>query len=243
MAERGPSSARLAMSRMRVLPYLAVFTFAAGISLLAAGWFFAPGDAPPATPPAVVGFDIRPSPTPTATASPTSVPSPTPTPTPFDGRVARMIAPALGINHAIEEIGLLPNNQLDTPHDGVNNVGWYYIYDKPGFGGNAVFSAHVNYNFKAGPFANLHRAKPGDLITIQMEDGPAYTYEVFYFQRYDVSTIPMGDLIAGVVGGRARPPEEEWITLITCGGRFVATQPNGLGEYLDRDVVVARRIQ
>ncbi len=76
-----------------------------------------------------------------------------------------------------------------------------------------------------------------------MEDGPAYTYEVFYFQRYDVSTIPMGDLIAGVVGGRARPPEEEWITLITCGGRFVATQPNGLGEYLDRDVVVARRIQ
>ena len=52
-----------------------------------------------------------------------------------------------------------------------------------------------------------------------------------------------GSLIAGIVNGTPRPEGEEWITLITCGGRFVATQPNGLGEYLDRDVVVARRIQ
>lgn len=227
---------------MRILPYAAVFTVVAGAALLAVGWYYAPAEAP-ATPAAVVGFDIRSTPSPTATASPTNVPSPTPTPTPFDGRVARMVAPSLGIDNPIEEIGLLPNNQLDTPHDGVNNVGWYYIYDKPGFGGNAVFAAHVNYNFKQGPFANLYKAKPGDRITIQMENGPAYVYEVFFFQRYDVNTIPMGDLIAGVVGGQARPPGEEWITLITCGGRFVATQPNGLGEYLDRDVVVARRVQ
>ncbi len=227
---------------MRFLPYLAVFTFVAGVSLLAVGWYYAPAEAP-AGPPAVVGFDIRPTETPTPTASPTNAPTPTPTPTPFDGKPARMVAPSLGIDHAIEEIGILPNNQLDTPHDGVNNVGWYYIYDKPGFGGNAVFAAHVNYNFKPGPFVNLYKAKPGDRITIQMADGPAYVYEVFFFQRYDVNSIPMGDLIAGVVGGRARPGDEEWITLITCGGRFVATQPNGLGEYLDRDVAVARRIQ
>jgi len=227
---------------MRILPYAAVFTFVAGISLLAVGWHYAPADAP-GTPVPVVGFDLRPTLTATPTASPTALPSPTPTPTPFDGKIARMVAPSLGIDHAIEEIGLLPNNQLDTPHDGVNKVGWYYIYDKPGFGRNAVFAAHVNYNFKPGPFANLYRAKPGDRITIQMENGPAYVYEVFFFQRYDVNTIPMGDLIAGVVNGTPRPEGEEWITLITCGGRFVATQPNGLGEYLDRDVVVARRIQ
>jgi hypothetical protein len=225
-----------------------MFTFVAGVSLLAVGWYYAPAEAP-GTPVPVVGFDARPTLTPTPTASPTSVPSPTalpsptPTPTPFDGKIARMVAPALGIDHAIEEIGLLPNNQLDVPRDGNNKIGWYYIYDKPGYGKNAVFSAHYYYRFKPGPFANLYKAKPGDLITIQMENGPAYVYEVFFFQRYDVNTIPMGDLIAGVVGGTARPEGEEWITLLTCGGRFVATQANGLGEYLDRDVVVARRIR
>jgi hypothetical protein len=235
-ATRGPLS-----MPMRVLPYLAIFTFAAGLSLLLAGWFFSPGETAPAPPAAVTGFDARPTVTPTAT--PTNVPSPTPTPAPFDGRIARMISPALGIDHAVEEIGILPNNQLDTPRDAVNGVGWYYIYDKPGFGGNAVFAAHVNYNRKPGPFVNLANAKPGDQITVQMENGPAYVYEVFFFQRYYVNTMPMGDLIAGVVGGQTRPEGEEWITLITCGGRFVANQPGGFGEYLDRDVVVARRVQ
>lgn len=35
-----------------------------------------------------------------------------------------------------------------------------------------------------------------------------------------------------------------WITLITCGGRFRALNPDGSGpgEYLDRDVVIAERV-
>jgi LPXTG-site transpeptidase (sortase) family protein len=148
-----------------------------------------------------------------------------------------MVAPAVGIDNAIEEIGIT-NNQLDTPKDGVGKVGWYYIYDKPGFGKNSVFAAHVNYNFKQGPFANLAKIKAGDQVTIQMEGGPAYTYEVIFYQRYDVNTIPMGELI----DAPSRPPGEEWITLITCGGRFQQTQDNGLGEYLDRDVVIAKRV-
>jgi sortase (surface protein transpeptidase) len=134
-----------------------------------------------------------------------------------------MIAPSVGIDHAIENIGIT-NNQLDTPKDAVGKVGWYDIYAKPGFGKNAVFAAHVNYNFKNGPFARLKDVKQGDKITIQMADGgPAYVYEVFFLKRYDVSNIPMG-------------------TLITCGGRFQATQANGLGDYLDRDVVIARMV-
>ncbi|MCL4240212.1 MAG: class F sortase [Dehalococcoidia bacterium] len=228
---------------MKVLPYMAIFTFVAGLSLLVVGYAFSNGESnTPATPVPVLGFDIRATETATPTASPTNAPTATPTPLPFDGTVANMAAPSLGINHPIEEIGIT-NNQLDTPKDGVGKVGWYHIYDKPGWGGNALFAAHVNYNFKQGPFANLYKAKEKDQITIQMLDGPAYVYEVFYLKRYDVNTIPMGDLIEGVLDGVRRPEGEEWITLITCGGRFQQTQENGLGEYLDRDVVVARRIQ
>jgi hypothetical protein len=233
---------------MRILPYLAIFTFVAGLSLLVVGFAFQSSGEQPATPePPPPSFDIRSTATATATSSstplPTDVPTATPTPLPFDGAVGRMIAESVGINHEIEEIGILPNNQLDVPKDGVNKVGWYYIYKKPGWGENAVFAAHVNYNFKQGPFAKLKDVKAGDQIRIQMLEGPEYVYEVFYFKRYDVTTIPMGDLINGVLDGVSRPDGEEWITLITCGGRFQVTQASGLGQYLDRDVVVARRVQ
>lgn len=221
---------------MRVLPYVAIFTFVAGLSLLVAGFAFSSDVAPEPESPGVA-FDLRTSIPDTPTEVPTDVPTATPTPLPFDGAVARMIAPSVGIDNAIEEIGIT-NNQLDTPKDAVNKVGWYYIYDKPGFGGNAVFAAHINYNFKNGPFANLARVNPGDKISIAMQDGPTYTYEVIFYQRYDVDKIPMGELI----DAPQKPANDEWITLITCGGRFQATEPNGLGHYLDRDVVIARKV-
>jgi hypothetical protein len=222
---------------MKVLPYLAIFTFVAGLSLLVAGFAFSSDNKPVAEEPSTA-FDFRTAvPPDTATPVPTDVPSPTPTPAPFDGSLARMIAPSVGIDNAIEEIGIT-NNQLDTPKDAVNKVGWYYIYSKPGFGKNAVFAAHINYNFKNGPFANLAKVQPGDKISIVMADGPTYIYEVIFYQRYDVDKIPMGELI----DAPQKPANEEWITLITCGGRFQATEASGLGHYLDRDVVIAKRV-
>ncbi len=202
---------------------------------------------------------------PTATA--TGVPSPTPTAPPSTGAIARMKIPSLGIDYAIEPLGILPSNELDTPHDGNNKIGWYHSYAvvnstgnaalhfegipdparvdsnthilKPGYGTNSVFSAHESWNFKAGPFKDLNKANPGDLIVVDMDDATEYTYRIFLKQRYDVATIPMGDLI----WPKDRPADKEWITLITCGGNFVPTPgENGLGEYTQRDVVVAERI-
>ena len=225
---------------MKVLPYFAIFTFVAGLAMLGFGYFYAGDDRQVYVVKPIEVFDRTPLPTESPTASPTNAPSATPSPTPFNGPVGRLELARLGMSNAIEEIGLIPNtNELDTPHDAVNKVGWYHIYDKPGFKGNAVFSAHVNYNFKPGPFAKLQDVKQDDEIVIEMDGGPAYKYKVFRKQRYDVETIPMGDLI----WPPDKPANEEWITLITCGGRFVATQANGLGEYKDRDVVVALRVQ
>jgi hypothetical protein len=223
---------------VRFLPYFAIFAFVSGLSLLVAGFAFhhdsARIESAPPTP-----FDLRGTAVTTPpTETPPSAEPLTPTPTPFDGKLARMVSPDLGINNAIEEIGLTNNGtQLDTPKDAVHKVGWYYIYDKPGFGGNAVFAAHVNYNFENGPFQRLKDARPGEEITVQMEGGPSYTYKVIFYQRYDKAVIPTGELISAP----QKPPGEEWITLITCGGRFVQTQANGLGEYEEREVVIASR--
>ena len=70
-----------------------------------------------------------------------------------------------------------------------------------------------------------------------MDNGIEYRYEVMTNVRYDAYSIPMGE----VVWPSNRPKGDEWITLITCGGRIVYND-TGYGDYLDRDVVQARRI-
>ena len=179
----------------------------------------------PATPPGWVDQVLR-------------EPTPAPTPPPYDGQIARLALPRLGINHTIEELGILPGGEMDTPKAANTRIGWYFDFPKPGFGKNAIFSAHETYNAANGPFRYLYLAEPGDEITVEMDNGTAYTYVVFSNQRYDVTSMPMNEII--YPGNKA--PNEEWITLITCGGRFVAIYGNGLGEYLDRDVVVAKRL-
>jgi LPXTG-site transpeptidase (sortase) family protein len=224
---------------MAGLRYLAVFAFVAGASLLVIGLT---RDRPPAasesSPP---GFDLRPTvagdaATETGTA-PVSA-SPEPTATPFDGPIARMKIPAIGVDNPIEEIGLV-DNTLDVPKDANRNIGWYYPYPRPGEGKNAVFAAHKNFDFKDGPFADLDQLLPGSEVIVEMEDGPTYVYKVIFYQRYNVDSMPTGELIAAP----QKPANAEWVTLITCGGLFQATQPNGLGHYLERDVVIAQRVK
>lgn len=218
---------------MKALRLLALVSFVAGLSLLVAGFITSRESDDPKRAEPPPEFTSTPTPTPaTVTATPT------PTPPPFDGNVARFVIPKLGVDAEVEAIGLLPDNVLDTPSD-PHDVGWYYIYDKPGFGGNAVFSAHVDYwPDIRGPFYELSTLKAGDEVVVVMENGTEYRYRVISYKRYPVDSIPMGDIISAP----DKPENVEWITMITCGGRFQQLHPSGWGDYLDRDVVVAERI-
>lgn len=228
---------------MRVLQSMAIFSFVAGATMLLFGVLTAGGKEKAAEGP-VHEFDLIQSiATPTAPAEGEATATPeiaaTATATPFDGHVTRLKIPRFKVDSVVEEIGLKENNELDVPHN-PHNSGWYTPYSRPGWDGNAVFSAHVDYwPDIRGPFYNLKNAEAGDEIVIQMENGEEYRYRVFRKKRYDVSTIPMGDLI----WPKDRPDGKQWVTLITCGGDFVSATPGGPGEYLHRDVVVAERIQ
>lgn len=203
-----------------------------------------------------------------ATSTPTATPSPTPSPTPVptvntatpaiaaaagkayfpppsprsstapanDVGIARLSAPPLGLDHYIE-VDRIIDNQMESPRDGSYAVGFYPDFDHPGKGGNAIFSAHETWNHLQGPFYQLNQAKAGDEITIVMGDGKQLRYRVFSNTRYQVDTMPMAEIL----WPSKRPPGEEWLTLLTCGGRIVYDS-SGFGEYLDRDVVVAKRI-
>lgn len=216
---------------MKLARNAAVAVFIFGLALLAVGAACTSSGASddPAPNPSP-----SPDPTAAATATPTPRPAPTATPTPFAGKVARLQIPRFGVDAPIEELGVDSTNTLETPKAENTAVGWYSIYDRPGWGGNAIFSAHVYYHSKPAPFVNLARSQPGDIVLVVMEDGTTYKYEVFSNQRYHRDTIPMGDII----GAPQKADYDEWVTLITCGGELDDT---GL-EYLHRDVVIAKRI-
>ncbi len=195
----------------------------------------------------------------TATASATSTATPentpTATPTPFNGNVARMKIPSIGVDHVVETVGLENGNQLGTPQNALGAIGWYSIPEypnlqKPGFGGDAMFSAHVNYNGANGPFANLANVQGGDQIIVSMEGGPEYTYQVFAVQgfvvdaNYVTASRPLIDM-GKLIDAPDKPAGEEWVTLITCScapGRVIIPPGQQFGECLDRDVVLAKRI-
>jgi len=207
---------------------LAVFAF--GALLLIAGVACSGGDSQEPDP--------TPTPTEAATATPTPTrtppPTPTATPTPFDGAVARIKIPRFNVDAPIEELAINGRGELDTPKDENTSVGWYYIYDKPGWSGNAIFSAHVYYHSDPAPFMNLAKSAEGDEVIVAMEDGTEYRYTVISNKRYHRDDIPMGDII----WPKEKADYDEWVTLITCGGQLDSTGQ----EYVSRDVVVAKRI-
>ncbi len=156
---------------------------------------------------------------------------------PNSGRILRIVSPTLGLDHYIDVLRIV-NNQMEAPdNDGSYAVGWYPDFSPPGVGGNAVFSAHETWAHMQGPFYFMHAAQAGDEIYLDMATGERFTYQVISTARYTVETIPMGE----VLWPSNRPQAEQWITLITCGGR-IEYHADGFGDYLDRDVVVLRRV-
>lgn len=227
---------------MRVLGTVAAVMFVFGAAMLTVGVvnLRAEGVSRPKPVP-FVNSEATPTPTPAfappTTAAP-SAPTPAPTAPPYDGKVARLKIPKLNVDVAVEALGLTGDNELAVPSDW-RDAGWYDIYPKPGFGKNSLFSAHYDYYpNNIGPFFYLAKLQLGDEIIVQMEDGREYRYQMISGKEYDVATIPMGDII----DPPTRPPGEEWITLITCGGTLIRERPGGPGYYTARDVVVGRRI-
>lgn len=237
---------------LKLLRHAAIVTFVGGLALLTMGLIAACGGSDTPEEDDFVFEEFTPTATSTARATSTPQPTrtatvePTATPTPFVGNVARIKIPRFDVDSVIEPVGVDSRNQMETPKDPYN-TGWYDPRKTgwggneffPGWNGNSVYSAHVDYfpNIK-GPFNRLAQIEENDQVIVVMENGEEYVYEVISKQRYLANSMPMGDII----WAPDKPEGEEWITLITCGGEFRATSSSGAGEYLHRDVVVAKRV-
>ncbi len=156
---------------------------------------------------------------------------------------ARLRIPSQGVNATVGARTVGPDGTMASPA-GPADVVWYDLSawglgGTPGGGGNAVFSAHVDYadivpfaNVRyqgVGVFFNLSRLQQGDIIEIDFR-GQALRYAVEWRRQFDEG----GDWNAVLAANGGR----DSITLITCSGDFDLTTRS----YDSRTVVRAVRL-
>jgi sortase (surface protein transpeptidase) len=97
-----------------------------------------------------------------------------------------------------------------------------------GVPGNVVLAAHVNWNGRLRPFGLLHTLEPGDAIQVIDADGRGFEYRVESSHWVRAEGAPLAEIFA--------QPDQPVVTLITCGGEYIAATR----EYLDRLIVRAK---
>ncbi len=147
--------------------------------------------------------------------TPTPGPSPTPTskfPPGSTAPIARLVIPEAEIDAPVVVKGVDASGVMQSP-DNAYDTAWYDFSAKPGFGGNAVFSGHVDYvRVGKAVFWNLKDLEQGDVIEVQLQDGATYRYAVSSKIQYDAATAPVDQIVG------ATP--DDVVTLITCSGTF-----------------------
>ena len=169
-----------------------------------------------------------------ATADETATPaatSPSGHPQPTIGAILeRLIVPKIAIDAPVETKGINSRGEMEDP-SGKDAVAWYDFSEFPGFGGNAVFSAHVDwFTGELGVFGRVKELKDGDEILLKLSDGMEMKYKVISSAVYESHKAPVNEIV-----GRT---EKDVITFITCEGTF----DRRAQDYSHRRIVCAVRV-
>ena len=142
-----------------------------------------------------------------------------------------MIIERAAVDALIEPQPIEDGRMLDP--SGPYVVAWYDDTGNLGELTNVVFAGHLDY-FDVGDavFINLSTLVEGDEIRILGADEEMYTYVVEWGRNYTIDELDR-ETIREIVG----KTEQEYVTLITCGGEFDYER----GQYLERFVVRALR--
>jgi hypothetical protein len=192
-----------------------------------------PPDADPTATPVVQvpGIDGTPGPAPVM-QNPEDEPLEEPTPAaastgPWGAPPVKLMIPALGVEAAVEAVGQEPDGTMSAPTH-PDEVAWYELGPGMGVPGNVVFAGHVNWDGRVRAFGYLDQLAPGDVVQVIDDKGRGYEYVVDGSRWFRAEGAPLEQIF--------HQPNEPIITLITCGGEYVASRR----EYLDRLIVTAR---
>jgi LPXTG-site transpeptidase (sortase) family protein len=153
-----------------------------------------------------------------------------PAPQPIVGEPVRITINSIALDAAVEKVALTADGSMDVPKIPAD-TGWYSLGPRPGEIGSATIAGHVNwYHGATAAFAYLHKVKPGDLITVQDDNGAVISFAV-----RDSKTLDAGADATDVFtsnDGNAH------LNLITCDG----TWDTSAKQYSKRLVVFADKV-
>jgi hypothetical protein len=164
----------------------------------------------------------------------------------------RFQAPTIGVDIAMEAVGLTPKNDMDAPEgspDDPNwNLGfWYRGGVEPGQPGVATIAGHLDDTLgRPAAFWNLRKLVTGDVVqVVDTRTGEVIHFKVTEARVYsnsEASTRPVLTRLFGAEAALAQPPTTfpqdgiSRISLVTCAGVFTR------GEYDHRYIVYAERV-
>ncbi|MFA5996458.1 MAG: class F sortase [Candidatus Paceibacterota bacterium] len=128
------------------------------------------------------------------------------------GLPARLTIPSIGVDTALESVGLTPKGAMDVP-TGPVNAAWFSLGPRPGEEGSAVIAGH--YGWKDGlpaVFDNLSALQRGDTVYVEDENGVRTAFVVRELRIYgEYEDVPE---VFGSLDGKAH------LNLVTCGGAW-----------------------
>jgi LPXTG-site transpeptidase (sortase) family protein len=139
----------------------------------------------------------------------------------------RVRIPRLDIAAAVDPLRLGRSSELVPPRYG--RAGWYKDGPEPGERGRAVIVGHLDSRTGRDVFWNLHSARRGDKVFVEVSKGIEVRFVVQRVGRYARARFPTDR----VYGGPRKTPE---LRLITCAGAYDRAK----GGYQDNVVVFAK---
>ncbi len=151
----------------------------------------------------VAGLSLAPAP---ATASPAPAP------------LVRLLIPAIGVNAAIESVGVRPDGAMETPGQHPwNDVGWYSGGPRPGERGSAVIAGHLDRpGGNPAVFWRLRDLHVGDTVLVVDAHGKTLRFHVTRMLYYPPQAAPVQDIFGNTAGS--------FLNLTTCAGDWIPTQ-------------------
>ena len=126
------------------------------------------------------------------------------------GLPVRLTIPRIGVDAAIESVGLTPEGAMGVPADPAN-AAWFSAGPRPSEEGSAVIAGH--YGWKDGlpaVFDNLSSLQKGDKIYIEDENGALIAFVVRELRSY--GAYEDASEVFGSIDGKAH------LNLVTCEG-------------------------
>ena len=131
---------------------------------------------------------------------------------------SRLIISSIGIDTAVESVGMLDNGTMATPALGPwDDVGWYAGGPRPGEVGSAVIDGHLDRpGGSPAVFWNLRDLHVGDSVMIVDSVGHTVHFRVTRIALYRPQQAPVLEIFGDKRGS--------YLNLITCAGDWIASQ-------------------